>query len=145
LEIITHPSILAALIAALLLFQIHRHNAFRSASEKFRNIIYKELEGLYPTPVKWPDPEHKIIYILKDKFPQIEIAVAEFRIHLNHFKRKRFDEVWNAFHSDYYQYVPIKSESYSFGKLIEKSDTTTTYLSNFKDKVDALLKFAKDP
>jgi acyl carrier protein phosphodiesterase len=143
LEIVTHPAVLAALIAGLILFQVQRYNAFKSASEKFRNTIYKELEGLYPTPVKWPDPEHKIIYILKDKFPQIEIAVAEFRLQLNRLNRKKFDEVWNDFHSDYFQYVPIKSESYSYGKLIEKSDTTTTYLSNFKDKVDALLKFAK--
>jgi hypothetical protein len=144
LEILTHPTILAGL-GGLILFQVHRYNAFKNASANFRSVFLNELEGLYPTPTKWPAPEHKIIYILKDKFPKLEVAVAEFRPHLNWLKRKRFDLAWQKYHYDYSEYYPHTGKGYSYGVLVHEVDTTKTYKASFKNNVDALLKFAKQP
>jgi hypothetical protein len=105
----------------------------------------KELEGLYPTPTKWPDPEHKIIYLLKDKFPKLEGAVTEFRPHLNWFNRKRFNAAWQKYQDNYSQYYPHTGKGYSYGELVYEVDTTKTYKDSFKHNVDALLKFAKQP
>ena len=145
LEIITHPAILAALIAGLILFQVHRYNAFKAASTKFRNTILQELEGLYPTPAKWPSEDIHIINILKDKFPRLEIAVTEFRGHLGFFIIKRFDKAWREYHENYSKYYPHADKGYLNDKLVYDVDTTQTYKESFKHNVDALLKFAKQP
>jgi len=138
-------ALIMASIVAYLTGLNNRRSRFANASEKFRSIILKELEGLYPTPTKWPDPEHKIIYILKDKFPCLEIAVTEFRCYLPWFTRKRFDSAWQKYHEDYSEYYPHTGKGYSFGQLVYEIDTTKTYHDTFKHNVDALLKFAKQP
>jgi hypothetical protein len=144
LEIIVSAPILGALIGGLILFQVHRYNAFKSASEKFRSTVLKELEGLYPTPAKWPSREMQIVQILRDKFPKLEVAVTEFREHLSCTKRKRFDEAWLKYNKEYYyNYIPIKGTSYARGETVYTTDYTTTYKDNFKHNVDDLLKFAK--
>lgn len=136
-------SVLFLSFSGYITWRIYTKKRFIEATDKFRNTFFSELEGLYPTPTKWPDKEMQIIQILKDKFPKLEIAVVEFRLHLNWFERNRFDHAWQEYHKDYYQYVPMQGQSYSHGKLIETHDTTKTYQANFRKNVDALLKFAK--
>lgn len=144
MEILTHPAILAGLIGGLILFKVHRYNAFKSASERFRSAILNELEGLYPTPKKWPSDEGQILNILRVKFPRLEIAVTDFRCYLTWLSRRRFDKAWRKYHEDYYQYVPYTtSGGYSFGKLVSPPiDTTKTYKETFRHNVDELLKYA---
>ncbi len=113
------------------------------ASRELRDTFYRELEGLYPTPTKWPDPEHKILYVLKEKFPRLEVAVHKFSEYLPCGIRSRFYSAWEKYNKDYYEYVPMQGESYSYGKLTEKHDTTKTYKDNFKKNVDAILRFAR--
>ena len=126
---------------------IYRKQRFIAASDKFRNAIFTELEGLYPTPAKWPSREFQIVQVLRDKFPKLEIAVTEFRGHLNWINRKRFDDTWSKYNKEYYyDYVPMTGKSYGKnGELIYEVDNTTSYKDNFKHNVDALLKFAKHP
>ncbi len=126
-------------------WRIYTKKRYIEAADKFRNTVFTELEGLYPTPAKWPSRDIDIIKILKDKFPKLEIAVTEFGRHLGWFKRKRFNHAWQEYNKDYFQYVPMQGQSYSYGKLIETHDTTKTYHDNFRKNVDALLKFAKQP
>ncbi len=127
-------------------WHIYRKQRFITASDKFRNTILTELEGLYPTPAKWPTQEMQIIQILKDKFPKLEIAVTEFRCHLGWINRRWFDNAWMQFNKDhYFDYVPITGTSYAKGEHVYSYDSTKTYKVNFKHNVDALLKFAKQP
>jgi hypothetical protein len=115
-----------------------------SASREFRNAIYAELEGLYPTPVKWPSESMQIVSILRDKFPPMEIAVNKFRGHLVCCIRKRFDAAWQKYHEDYFQYVPIKSRTTDErGVVVSSFDNTVQYKEEFKHNVDDLMRFAK--
>jgi hypothetical protein len=145
LDIIVSAPILGALIAGLILFQVHRYNTFKSASEKFRSTVLKELEGLYPTPAKWPSDPVRIVILLKYNSPRLEIAVEEFRCHLSRFKRKRFANAWRTYHENYSEYYPHTGKGYLNDKLVYDVDTTKTYKDSFKHNVDALLKFAKQP
>ena len=136
--------ILTGVFGGYVTWHIYRKQRFITASDKFRNSILTELEGLYPTPVKWPSQEMQIIQSLKDKFPKLEIAVTEFRCHLGWINRKRFDNAWFQFNKDhYFDYVPISGKSYEKGEFVYSYDNTKTYKDNFKHNIDALLKFTK--
>ena len=138
-------ALIMAAIGAYLVAVNNRRNRFAIASEKFRSTILNELEGLYPTPSKWPfENKFQIKRILEDKCPKIEVAVTEFRCHLSWFNRRRFDTAWQKYHKDdYYEYMPLKETGYERGKIVVSIDTTETYLDNFKHNVDNLLRFAK--
>jgi len=136
--------ILTGVFGGYVTWHIYRKQRFITASDKFRNSIFTELEGLYPTPVKWPSQEMQIIQILKDRFPRLEIAVAEFRGHLSWMNRKRFDKAWQQFNKEhYFDYVPISGTSYEKGECVYSYDNTKTYKDNFKNNVDTLVKFAR--
>jgi hypothetical protein len=136
--------ILTGAFGGYVTWHIYRKQRFITASDKFRNTVLTQLEGLYPTPVKWPSQEMQIIQILKDKFPKLEIAVTEYRCHLGWINRKRFDNVWLQYNKDhYFDYVPIQGKSYAKGEAVYTYDNTKTYQENFKHNVDALLKFAE--
>lgn len=114
-----------------------------NASKEFRNIIYTELEGLYPTPTKWPSPSRDIIPILKEKHSRIERAVDNFKGHLFIGMRNGFAAAWQQYHGDYDKYKPgISTSSNVNGKQVTV-DTTDTYKDIFKHNVDNLLKYAK--
>jgi len=112
------------------------------AARKFQDIIRNELEGLFPTPTKWPKDSIAIYYILEEKYPRLENAVHKFRGHLPCFLLKSFDNAWLQYHKDYYQYMPIISTSLVDGKEIT-TDTTNTFKTTFKTNVENLLKYAK--
>ncbi len=137
--------ILSLSFGGYITWRIYSKKRFVDAADNFGNTILTELEGLYPTPIKWPKEPMMIVEILKEKFPRLEVAVTKFRGHLMWFKRSRFDRAWQEYHKDYFQYVPMQGESYSYGKLIEKHNTMNTYQDTFRNNVAALLKFAKQP
>jgi hypothetical protein len=58
-EIIANPKILAAFIGGLILIQVHKFIAFRSAANKFAGIFLQELKDIYPKPVNWPKETFK--------------------------------------------------------------------------------------
>ena len=137
-------TILTLSFGGFITWHIYTKKRFIEAADKFRSTVYAELEGLYPTPAKWPSEEIQIIQILKDKFPKLEISVTEFRLHLNWFKRKRFDAAWKQYNKEnYFDYTPITGRSTGKGERTYSYDYTKTYHSNFKHNIDVLLKFAK--
>ena len=137
-------TVLTLSFGGFITWRIYTKKRFIEAADKFRNVIYTELEGLYPTPAKWPSRDMDIIKILKDKFPKLEIAVTEFSLHLGRFKRKRFDSAWQQFNREYYfDYIPISGQTVEKGVCTYSYDYTKTYHDNFKRNVDALLDFAK--
>ena len=92
-----------------------------------------------------------IIYILKDKYPRIEIAVHKFKGHLPFFFVRGFNKAWVKYYNEYeqegwqsyFQYVPMKGESFSYGEKISEYDNMETFKENFKKNIDDLLKYAK--
>jgi hypothetical protein len=131
---------------------LNRHNAFRNATITFNTKILTELEGLYPIPSNWPDDKMMIDKILRNKFPKLQSAVAEFKKFLPWYRRKSFDRAWFIYRmgedgreidkQDYWQYIPHSGTSVVNGNKVT-NDTTKTYQENFKSNVDSLLKFAK--
>jgi hypothetical protein len=110
------------------------------------------LEGLYPIPANWPSEKMMIDRILRDKFPKLQVAVAEFKPFLPHRKRIAFDNAWRIYRVGkdgreiddqcYFDYMPFKSTSMTEGIQVT-IDTSGTYKETFKHNVDDLLKFAE--
>jgi len=140
----THiPQIAGFLIMAAVGAYLTEFNSRRSrlavAAEKFRNAIALELKGLYPIPSKWPKDSNMINYQLRQAFPNIQIAVTNFRPFIPWYWRWAFDRAWFIYRlskngreidkEQYDQYV-----SYS---------SNPNYKENFKHNVDKLLSFAK--
>jgi len=145
-------ALVMALIGFLLADTQNRKTRFNQAAATFRSRVLAELEGLYPIPTKWPTEKMMIDRILKEKFPKLQIAIAEFSEFLPWYRRKAFDKVWFIYRmgedgreidkQDYWQYIPHSGTSVISGKE-ETHDNTETYQDNFKRNVDNLLKFAK--
>ncbi|HXE96935.1 MAG TPA: hypothetical protein VN642_11045 [Dongiaceae bacterium] len=145
-------SILVAVFGGYITYRIYRKTRFSQAAAIFRTKVLTELEGLYPIPTNWPPETMMIDRILKEKFPKLQIAVAEFRPFLSRSEKTAFDEAWSSYRvgedgreinqQDYWQYIPHSGTSVVNGKE-ETHDNTETYQDNFKRNVDNLLKFAK--
>lgn len=141
-----------AWIAYLFNDSLSKRNAFRNASIIFRSKVLTELEGLYPVPTKWPTEKMMIDRILKEKFPKLQIAVAEFREFLPRSQQSDFDKAWFIYRLGkdgreidkqcYYDYMPFISTSIVDGVQVTV-DTTGTHKETFKHNVDSLLSFAK--
>jgi len=140
-------SLLGTLLSGLI---IYATKSYLSASKQFRNAIYTELEGLYPTPTKWPNDSLAIEPILKEKFSRLEIAVHNFKGHLPTCFVKGFNKTWIKYYSAngdergqcYEHYTPSIGTSIVNDKQITV-DTRNTYKKTFKHNVDNLLKYAK--
>ena len=129
-----------------------RQNAFFAASIKFRSTVLSTLTGLYPVPSNWPINEIEIIGVLKERFPVLQVAVAEFRQQLPRTKRWMFDRAWKIYrlgkdgreidYQYYWQYIPHSSEGIENGKRY-KHDNRLSYKSDFKKNIDRLLSYTK--
>lgn len=130
-----------------------RQSIFRTASAKFRSSVLGALSGLYPIPGNWPSQGLDIMEVLKDRFPPLQEAVAEFRDHVPFLERWIFDRAWRSYRLGkegreidgqyYWQYVPHSGEGVEQGRHY-KYDNTRTYKDDFKKNVDRLLSFAKE-
>lgn len=144
--------ILAAVFGGYITYLVYRKTRFNQAAETFRSRVLAELEGLYPIPSNWPNEKILIDRILREKFPKLQAAVAEFKPFLPQRQHSDFDRVWFIYRmgkggrekdkQDYWQYIPHSGTSVVNGKE-ETHDNTETYQDNFKRNVDNLLKFAK--
>lgn len=154
--------IAGALIMAAITAYLAEFNSRRSrlavAAEKFRIIFLTELIGLYPIPSNWPSDVNGIDRVLREIFPKLNAAVAEFRRFIPWYRRKFFDKAWEFYclgedgiqlnkmggkeQQCYYQYIPFSGISVINGKEISH-DSTKTYKETFKKNVDRLLKYAK--
>jgi hypothetical protein len=84
-------TILAALLGGLLLLYVHRKNARRTAAAKYRAALLESFTGLYPIPTNWPG---NIDAHLRQVFPQLQRAVAEFRAYVPWHARRSYDQAW---------------------------------------------------
>lgn len=83
--------ILTALTSGLLLLYVHRKNARRTAAAKYRSALLESFAGLYPVPSNWPK---NIDVHLRQAFPLIQRAVAEFRPYVPRRARNSYDQAW---------------------------------------------------
>ncbi|NYG32573.1 hypothetical protein HZU83_20515 [Sphaerotilus montanus] len=152
------PAILGAILLACFGAYLAWRNGYKArraaAAAKFRAAVLTALQGLYPVPVAWPKNELRIRDELKERFPGLQTAVAEFETYVPWYKRKAFAESWNRYRlgddgreidqQDYWQYVPLKGTSVINGVVTTTHDQTKTYKLQFKTNVDHLLSFASE-
>jgi hypothetical protein len=140
---------LAKMITAIInLFTGQKERRIKACAA-FREVVYRELQGLYPLPSNWPkklgvDPR------LRNSFPALQTAVATFRAYVPRDKQGEFDKAWllyyNAYKQDgtqsYHHYMNFGSSTVNtFGGI---SHTKQNGKENFKRNVDRLLAFAQD-
>jgi hypothetical protein len=130
-------TLLAALLGGLLLLYVHRLNAYRSASAKFRAEVLAALEDLYPSPAKWPG---NIDAFLRSVFPKLQAAVAQFRPFLAWYRRRAFDRAWLTYRCATRREIDVQCYHH-YMAFSGQADPKLT----FKRNVDALLSFAKQP
>ena len=132
-------ALIMAAISAYLANLNNRWNRFAIAAITFRNIILTELKSLYPIPSDWPNDINAFDQRLRQAFPKLQIAVADFRPFIPWYSRWAFDKAWFIYRLGkggrdidkqlYHRYMP-------FGD-------NPNYKENFKHNVDKLLSFAK--
>jgi hypothetical protein len=141
--------LIMALIHYRLKINAQKQNTFNIAAANFRSKLLSEIEGLYPIPVSWPG-NIEIEPFLRSKFPKIQSAVEEFKVHLPSRVRKKFIKAWIAYYSGtgaagyqcYHHYMPFISTYNDNGKQIIK-DTRDTCRETFRHNIDRLLSFAE--
>lgn len=120
------------------------------AAITFREIFYKELQGLYPKPTNWPSGTG-IEIRLRKSFPILQSAVVTFRPYIPKSKLSEFDEAWLWYRTatkreiddqSYTHYMNFTTSSVSSfgGETHLKQNGKET----FKRNVDRLLSFAPD-
>jgi hypothetical protein len=155
INIIKHPAFGPVAFLTGILFGNHfaigrdRRKEFNQAATTFTSKVLSELEGLYPIPTNWP---LDIDRFLRDKFPKLQCAVAEFKTFLPLKKQAAFEKAWFIYRmgkdgreidkEDYWQYKSHLGSTIINGTEVE-FDNTTTYQESFKRNISNLLDFAK--
>ena len=119
-------------------------NNFNVASVKFRSAILAELGALYPIPTVWPKNEDAFF---KDAFPNLQIAVTEFRHFVPCYLHRSFDNAWLCYYSAYPK--DTKDQIYhhymAFHDIGEmQQDGEARRNKTFHANVSNLLSFAKN-
>jgi len=122
------PTIVGAVIVVL---GNHLLSRRRDSSAKFRDSVLERLDGLYPLPVSWPDD---IDAALRKIFPELQIAVAEFRPYIMCWRRHAFDRAWYRYYCD----SDSECETENYHHYINDPHAR----ARFKHNVERLLSFA---
>ena len=126
--------LIPASIGVWALFRVWRLNHLRAASVKFRTAILTAFSGLYPLPTEWPnDIEQR----LRSIFPQLQIAIAEFRPFIPRRYRQAFDDAWSRYRNAYGREIDYQCYHHYLA-LDSNPDPKRAFRSN----VDLLLSFA---
>lgn len=139
-EDITIPgAIVGALIGAWALFYVWKLNARRAASIKFRGTVLRAFSGLYPLPTDWPkDWSGGIHERLEAVFPELQIAIQEFRPFIPWYWRWNFDRAWSRYRNAYEREIDYQCYHHYIA-----FDSNPDPKGNFRRNVDKLLSFAK--
>ena len=90
--------ILCPFIAILGGFAYVRFNDYYAAPAKFRITVIAEICSIYPTINNWPQSEEAFF---KSAFPDLNVAVAEFRYFVPSYRRRAFDYAWLRYYCTY--------------------------------------------
>jgi hypothetical protein len=97
------------LLSVFVLLYVHRLNAKRAASARFRAALLQAFSGLYPIPSNWPA---NVDAHLRSIFPALQAAVAEFRPFVSWFSRRAYDRAWLEYHCSTGRSVDAQSQVY---------------------------------
>lgn len=132
-------ALIMALVGYHFALAIHNHNALRSASTDFRNIVLTELEGIYPVHGTWQTKDYPRFRL---SIPKIETAATKF----SHFvKRKRDFRIAIKAYRDYCQKITFEGVAgwFLYSKTREQlGGKTPNPVKEFEKIVDHLLPFA---
>ena len=138
--------IIAALVAILGGFAVARYNAYRTASDKFRDIVLRELSDFYPTFTRWNGARFE--RELQDRFPILQAAVADFSRALPWYQKDTFSKAWIAYcnctgrECDMNTYIHY-FDSYDPAESTQE-EATRKAQNLFHDNVKYLLSFASE-
>jgi hypothetical protein len=118
----------------------NKKSRLAEASAKFRNKVLNELEGLYPDTVNWPKD---IDVKLRQTFPAIEIAVAEFRYFVPFYRKGAFDVAMKEYHNNCCAITGDTCAAYVMYPDMRKPGEQSPE-KIFKDSIEALLFFARE-
>jgi hypothetical protein len=129
----------AAGIAGFCAWRVARKNRYATASATFRKAVLHALQGLYPVPVQWPSEGNAIDQLLREVFPALQRAIAEFRPYVAPWRRRAFDRAWHRYHCSTSRSVDTQVYHHYMG-FSGMEDPKVTFHAN----VSQVLKFAKD-
>jgi hypothetical protein len=120
-----------------------------AAADIFRRAVLRELRGLYPRPVEWPE-KTAIDKRLRAVFPALQEAVAGFKPYVK--DQEGFEEAWRNYRASTKREVDDQNYTHymSFGNHSENMNGELANIkrdgkATFKRNVDRLLSFAKEP
>jgi hypothetical protein len=128
-------TLIVGVFAAIVLLGVHRHNAFRAASTKYRSTFLETLRQVYPHPVQWPA---NIDHFLRGVFPTLQAAVAEFRAFVPWYRRRSYDAAWFAYRCSTGREVDLQCYHHYMGFGGDPDPKKM-----FKSNVDRLLSYAR--
>lgn len=132
--------LLSALIAALVTIGVSRSNNYRSASTQFLNIITNELKEIYPTVHHWPE---SIDTYLKNKYPTIQSAVAQFEKSVPWYKGRGFKKAWEIYRVGTNPVSTSSEQEYHQYMGFTIDDHYIDPCQRLKENIDRLLSYAK--
>lgn len=128
--------VLASLIAALVAVYIHRRNRFIAAANKFRNMILKELEGLFPVNGYWERNEYDRF---KNSVPIVKREALEFRTVIPFYQKSEFDKAV----IDYCAHSQDMNWRKAAADVFYDKETKITQKEKFANYVRCLLSFTE--
>ena len=137
-------------IGGTIVYLHSRKNRRAAAAEKFRNVFYAKLKGLYPTPVQWPQDFNGLNNRLREAFVSLQSAVDEFKRFVPLYRRKCFNMAWRQYRlgkegqdTEQQNYKHYQSSEGAVAITDNEISEITGGKARFKQNVDKLLSFAK--
>lgn len=131
-------TLLAGLIAALVLYHIHRLNNRRTACGNFRHAFADALARIEAAHLhNSPDDRPDVDQLLRDHFERHAAAVHEFRPFLRRRQRKLFDRAWK-------QYAAWVGPANSYPTFMAEAESDGDPYPLLLERVRAILAFAPD-
>lgn len=131
-------ALIVILIGHLLNNVSNQKNRFNEAAAKLRSVVITELNGLYPTPIDWPD---NIAARLDRTLPAIQTAIAEFSHFLTDADCKSINATWDQYYKHCKQVIP---DAFSDASIFYAEGKSKQAQEQFKAIIEHLLSFAKE-
>jgi hypothetical protein len=141
-------TVIGVLIGCLLTYHFSLKHAERvqrlDANRKLVHTFTSELADVYPTAVNWPDDIDKF---LRQKFPNLQAAVGEFRFYLPRREWGAFDNAWFDYYCSTGREVDKKCQAYhhymNLSGVTNNVEYTQNGHANLTKNIDHILTYAK--
>ena len=131
-------AVLVAAFAGYVAWRNGRKSRYATACGNFRTSVLRALDGLHPRHASWPRDDFAIDPILREAFPALQAAVAEFRPFVPWWQRRAFDRAWFRYHCSTGRTVDAQGYHH-YMAISNQPDPKAT----FHENVSRLLSFAE--